>query len=151
MNLIVNGTSKEIAEDPNRPLLEILREEFGLTGTKYGCGEGMCGACTVLVEGKRVFSCVTATASVAGKRITTIEGLAKEGGLHPVQEAFLKEGAVQCGYCTPGMIMSTVALLEAKPKPSQLEIVKWLHGNLCRCCGYPKIVRAVQRASGTFQ
>ena len=150
MNLIVNGTAKEIAEDPHRPLLEILREEFGLTGVKYGCGEGMCGACTVLVEGKRVFSCVTATASVAGKRITTIEGLAVGGGLHPVQAAFLAEGAAQCGYCTPGMILSTVALLEAKPKPSPAEITKWLHGHLCRCCGYPKILRAVQRASGTL-
>jgi len=148
MKLIVNGVERETGDDPGRSLLEVLREDFQLTGAKYGCGEGMCGACTVLLEGKRTFSCVTPAAQAAGKRIVTIEGLPQGDRLHPVQEAFLKEGAAQCGYCTPGMILSAVALLSAKPKPSQAEIEKWLHGNLCRCCGYPKILRAVQTAAG---
>jgi aerobic-type carbon monoxide dehydrogenase small subunit (CoxS/CutS family) len=119
-----------------------------LTGTKYGCGEGACGACTVLVNGKRTFSCSTPASECAGKKVQTIEGVAKGETLHPVQEAFLAEGAFQCGYCTPGMIMATIALLDHKPDPSDSEIVEWMNTNLCRCCGYPKVLAAVRRAAG---
>ncbi len=114
ITLIVNGKSTTVTTDPTRPLLEVLREDLQLTGTKYGCGDGRCGACTVLIDGKREHSCLTPVADVAGKAITTIEGLATNGALHPVQEAFLAEGAMQCGYCTPGMIMATVALLNSQ-------------------------------------
>ena len=146
--LIVNGENKTITTKADRPLLAVLREDLQLTGTKYGCGEGRCGACTVLIDGKRAHSCLTSVADAAGKKITTIEGLAKDGKLHPVQEAFLAEGAMQCGYCTPGMIMTTVALLESKPHPSDEEILEWVNGNLCRCNGYPKILQAIHRAAG---
>jgi aerobic-type carbon monoxide dehydrogenase small subunit (CoxS/CutS family) len=146
--LIVNGESKTVASEAERPLLAVLREDLQQTGTKYGCGEGRCGACTVLIDGKREHSCLTKIADAAGKNITTIEGLVKDGALHPVQEAFLAEGAMQCGYCTPGMIMATVALLESKPHPSDEEILEWMNGNLCRCNGYPKILRAIHRAAG---
>jgi aerobic-type carbon monoxide dehydrogenase small subunit (CoxS/CutS family) len=146
--LIVNGESKTITTEAARPLLAVLREDLQLTGTKYGCGEGRCGVCTVLMDGKREHSCLTTIADAAGKKITTIEGLAENGVLHPVQEAFFAEGAMQCGYCTPGMIMATVALLETKPHPSDEEILEWINGNLCRCNGYPKILRAIRRAAG---
>jgi len=145
----VNGTKRSVTTDPQRPLLEVLREDFGLTGTKYGCGEGVCGACTVLVDGRRVLSCHTPVGDVAGKAVLTIEGLARGERLHPVQEAFLAEGAMQCGYCTPGMILSAVALLQTNPHPSEQQIVEGMNGNLCRCNGYLRIVRAVQRAAGT--
>jgi aerobic carbon-monoxide dehydrogenase small subunit len=118
-----------------------------LTGAKFGCGEGECGACSVLVDGKRVFSCSTAVADVAGKSVTTIEGLGKDGALHPVQEAFVAEGAYQCGFCTTGMIMTAVALLNEKPKPTDAEIIEGMNGNLCRCCSYPKILTAIRRAA----
>jgi aerobic-type carbon monoxide dehydrogenase small subunit (CoxS/CutS family) len=146
--LTVNGREYAIKTDPARPLLGVLREDLGLTGAKYGCGEGRCGACTVLMDGKRVHSCQTPVADAGGKAITTIEGLAKNGVLHPVQEAFLAEGAMQCGYCAPGMIMATVALLERSPHPGDEEILEWMNGNLCRCNGYPKILRAIRRAAG---
>jgi aerobic carbon-monoxide dehydrogenase small subunit len=146
--LTVNGKQHSVTTDPQRPLLDVLREDLGLTGTKYGCGEGRCGSCTVLVDGKRTHSCQTPVADVSGKAITTIEGLAKNGALHPVQEAFLAEGAMQCGYCTAGMIMTTAALLESKPQASDEEVLDWMNGNLCRCNGYPKILRAIRRASG---
>jgi aerobic-type carbon monoxide dehydrogenase small subunit (CoxS/CutS family) len=148
ITLIVNGKSTTVTTDPARPLQDVLREDLQLTGTKYGCGDGRCGACTVLIDGKRTHSCLTPVADAAGKAITTIEGLARNGALHPVQEAFLAEGAMQCGYCTPGMIMATVALLERNAHPSDQEIIDWMNGNLCRCNGYPKILRAIRRAAG---
>ena len=146
--LSVNGQQRRVTTDGNRKLLDILREDLTMTGTKYGCGEGQCGACTVLVDGKPVKSCITSAARVAGGQIQTIEGLADGADLHPVQQAFLDAGAMQCGYCVPGMIMRTVALLEETPSPSQNEIVEALDGNLCRCCGYPKILAAARQAAG---
>jgi aerobic-type carbon monoxide dehydrogenase small subunit (CoxS/CutS family) len=142
----VNGKEKTISTDPQRSLLDVLREELHLTGTKYGCGEGRCGACTVLMNGQRILSCVTPVAQADKKSITTIEGLARGDSLHPIPEAFLSEGAMQCGYCTPGMIMTAVALLEKNPKPTDEEISKAMNVNLCRCNGYPKILNAVRRA-----
>lgn len=147
ITLTVNGIKKTITTHPEHPLLDVLREELHLTGTKYGCGEGRCGACTVLMDGKRVLSCVTSVAQANKKSITTIEGLAKGDSLHPVQQAFLAEGAMQCGYCTPGMIMSAVALLEKNPKPTDDEIATAMNVNICRCNGYPKILNAVRRAA----
>ena len=147
LSITVNGEARTVATPGDRTLLEVLREDLHLTGTKYGCGEGACGACSVLVNGKRVFSCSTQASEVGGKNITTIEGLASGEKLHPVQEAFLTEGAFQCGHCTPGMVIATVALLDRKPRPSDADIVQGLSGNLCRCCGYPKIIAAVHRAA----
>ena len=144
----VNGAEKSVPAEPPRFLLEVLREELGLTGTKYGCGEGECGACTVLVDGRPVRSCRTPVGDAEGKSIVTIEGLVAGGRLHPVQEAFIAEGAIQCGYCTPGMILAVVGLLARKPRPTEAEIVEGLDGNICRCCGYPRIVKAVRRAAG---
>jgi carbon-monoxide dehydrogenase small subunit len=146
VTLNVNGTKKTITTHPERPLLDVLREELHLTGTKYGCGEGRCGACTVLMDGERVLSCVTPVAKADKKSITTIEGLAEGDSLHPVQQAFLAEGAMQCGYCTPGMIMTAVALLEKNPNPTDEQISTAMNVNLCRCNGYPKILNAVRRA-----
>ena len=143
----VNGERRSVATDPDRPLLDVLREDLRLTGTKYGCGEGRCGACSVLIDGRRVFSCRTPAAEAEGKAITTIEGLARGETLHPVQAAFLAEGAFQCGYCTAGMIVAAVALLAAKPAPTDAEIVAGMDRNLCRCGGYPQIVAAVRRAA----
>ena len=148
IQLMVNGRRRTVSTDPDRPLLDVLREDLQLTGAKYGCGESRCGACSVLVEGKRVFSCRVPASSVEGKTIVTIEGLAKGDDLHPVQEAFLEEGAFQCGYCTPGMILAAVALLEEKPRPTDAEIASGMNRNLCRCCSYPNILKAVRRASG---
>ena len=146
MILTVNGKEKTITTDPARTLLDVLREELHLTGAKYGCGEGRCGACSVLMDGQRVLSCVTPVAQADKKTITTIEGLAKGDSLHPVQEAFLTEGAMQCGYCTPGMILTAVALLEKNPNPTDDEIAAAMNVNICRCNGYPKILNAVRRA-----
>jgi len=143
----LNDQSKTVATDPSRPLLEVLREDLDLTGTKYGCGESMCGACTVLVDGAAVRSCVRTVSSVEGKKVTTIEGLSANGKLHPVQEAFLAEKAYQCGYCIPGMIMGLVGALAQKPVPSDDELLKRMNGHLCRCCGYPNIVNAIRRAA----
>ena len=143
----LNGQPRTITTDAERRLLEVLREDLDLTGTKYGCGESECGACTVLVDGAAVRSCVRSVASIAGKKLTTIEGLSPNRKLHPVQEAFLAENAFQCGYCTPGMIMGLVALLDRKPVPSDAEILSRMDGHLCRCCGYPSIVRAIRRAA----
>ncbi len=142
----VNGQARQATSDPGRPLLEVLREDLGLTGAKYGCGEGRCGACTVLLDGKPVRSCITPVADAEGKAILTIEGLAAGGKLHPVQEAFLAEGAVQCGYCTPGMILGVVGLLNQKPKPTDAELLSHLEPYICRCSNYPKILKAVRRA-----
>jgi len=144
----VNGKDRRIETDPARPLLDVLREDLGLTGTKYGCGEGQCRTCTVLMDGKPAASCITPVREAEGRAIVTIEGLAQGGGLHRVQQAFLEEGAMQCGYCVPGMIVRAVALLESNPHPSRAEIVQWMDGNLCRCCGYPRILAAIERAAG---
>jgi aerobic-type carbon monoxide dehydrogenase small subunit (CoxS/CutS family) len=146
--LNINGERRDIRTEPDRALLEVLREDFGLTGTKYGCGEGECRACTVLLDGKAVTSCITPIRAAAGKSITTIEGLAKSANLHPVQKAFAEEGAMQCGYCTPGMILTAVELLERTRKPTEQQMVQALNGNLCRCCGYPNIIAAVRKAAG---
>jgi aerobic-type carbon monoxide dehydrogenase small subunit (CoxS/CutS family) len=145
--LKVNGRDVDVAGDPQRTLLEVLREDLVLTGTKYGCGEGACGACSVIVDGKRVFSCSTPVGDVAGKSMTTIEGLANGDQLHPVQQAFCDANGFQCGYCTSGMIMTTVALLGAKPNPTDDDLRDGMNGNLCRCCGYVTIKEAVKRAA----
>ncbi|MBI3855849.1 MAG: (2Fe-2S)-binding protein [Planctomycetes bacterium] len=147
IELRVNGAARTLQTDPDRTLLSVLRDDLELTGAKYGCGEGQCGACTVLVDGRPVRSCLTAVRAVAGKEILTVEGLEKEGRLHPVQEAFLELGAMQCGFCTCGMILSAVALLNSKPKPTEQDVVQAMNGNLCRCCAYPRIAAAVQRAA----
>lgn len=143
----VNGQERSVTTDPDRPLLEVLREDLQLTGTKYGCGEGQCGACTVLIDGHRVHACQTPMGAVDGRTILTIEGLATGDQLHPVQEAFLAEHAVQCGYCTPGLVLAVVSLLNDHPQPTDAEILTGLQGHLCRCCGYPNILAAVQRAA----
>jgi aerobic carbon-monoxide dehydrogenase small subunit len=144
----VNGQQRAVSTDPQRSLLEVLREELHLTGVKYGCGETECGACSVLIDGERALSCRTPVSEVQGKTVLTIEGLAKGDKLHPVQEAFLAEGAFQCGYCTPGMVLTTVALLAQTPNPTDQQILAALDGNICRCCGYTKILKAVRRAAG---
>lgn len=147
ITLIVNGRKTAVITDPQRPLLDVLREDLKLTGTKYGCGRGQCGACTVLIEGKRSLSCITSVSEASNKEIITIEGLTEGGRMHPVQEAFLEEGAIQCGYCTPGMVLSAVSLLKKIPTPAESEIIEWMNPNLCRCCDYIRIVKAVQRVA----
>ena len=175
LELQINGRAVTVDTDPQRPLLEVLREDLDLTGTKYGCGEGACRACTVLLDGKPVTSCRVEVGSAVGKSVVTIEGLAgmgaaasaaaggaaRDGGggeparniatpaqLHPVQQAFLDAGAMQCGYCVPGMMLTTAALLERNPKPSRAEVIEALDGNLCRCCGYSRMLEAVERVAG---
>jgi aerobic-type carbon monoxide dehydrogenase small subunit (CoxS/CutS family) len=143
----VNGQPREVVVDPARSLLSVLRDDLQLTGCKYGCGEGECGACTVLVEGEAIRSCVTLLKDCAGKRITTIEGLATGDKLHPLQKAFLEKDAMQCGYCTTGMIMSGVALLADHPQPTRDDIVEHMDGNICRCGTYARIIEAIQRAA----
>jgi aerobic carbon-monoxide dehydrogenase small subunit len=143
----VNGQPRQVTTDADRPLLDVLREDLQLTGTKYGCGEGQCGACTVLIDGKRAFSCRTRAESVSEKEVLTVEGLETGDKLHPVQEAFLAEGAFQCGYCTPGMIMNAIALLKEKPRPTDVETAEWMNRNVCRCCSYTRIFAAVKRAA----
>ncbi|HNY39966.1 MAG TPA: (2Fe-2S)-binding protein [Bryobacteraceae bacterium] len=145
--LTVNGTAHSVECEPERPLLDVLREELGLTGTKYGCGEGQCRACTVLLDGKPAPSCLTTMRMANGRTVTTIEGLAARGKLHPAQQAFLDEAAMQCGYCTPGMVLEAAALLEREPNPGEAEIVKAMNQHLCRCNGYPRIVAAVEAAA----
>jgi aerobic-type carbon monoxide dehydrogenase small subunit (CoxS/CutS family) len=145
--LTVNGHARTVTTDPERPLLDVLREDLDLTGTKYACGEGRCGACTVLVDGRSVRACVTDVRRVDKRSIVTIEGLATEESLHPIQEAFVEAGALQCGYCTSGMILQTLALLERKSDPSDREILAALNANICRCNGYPKVLDAVRRAA----
>ena len=147
VTLTVNGRRETVAADPGDRLLEVLRHDLGLTGAKYGCGEGQCGACTVLMEGRAVRSCVTRLAAVGARPVVTIEGLAPADALHPVQEAFLEVEAFQCGYCTPGMIMATVALLRARPDPTPADISRELDRNVCRCGEYPRLVEAVQLAA----
>jgi|SRR5271170_7281794 len=145
--LLINGQSFSVEADPDSRLLDVLREQLDLTGTKYGCGEGQCGACTVLLDGRALRSCMTPISTASGKAIITIEGLAKEDRLHPVQQAFLDEGAMQCAYCTSGMIMSAVSLLNNKQNPSDVEILQFMQGNICRCGTYPRIVAAIRKAS----
>jgi aerobic-type carbon monoxide dehydrogenase small subunit (CoxS/CutS family) len=148
-SLLVNGAEHRIDVPPDESLLSVLRNRLDLTGTKYGCGEGQCGACTVLVEGKPVRACRMSVSSAAGQKITTIEGLERGGRLHPLQEAFLRAEAFQCGYCTSGMIMSSLALLEANPHPSDAQIVRYMDGNICRCGTYSRIIAAIQDAAAT--
>jgi carbon-monoxide dehydrogenase small subunit len=143
-----NGERRSVTTDAGRALLDVLREDLGLTGAKYGCGERECGACSVLVDGKRVFSCRTPVAKVEGKTVVTVEGLAEGEKLHPVQEAFLAEGAFQCGYCTAGMIVAAVGMLAENPKPTDEQIVAGMNRNVCRCCNYPNLIAAVRRAAG---
>ncbi|HEY2459410.1 MAG TPA: (2Fe-2S)-binding protein [Candidatus Acidoferrum sp.] len=145
--LTVNKEQFSVFSDPDTPLLFVLRDELGLTGTKYGCGEGQCGACTVLLGDTPRRSCQLPVSAAAAKPITTIEGLEQDGQLHPVQQAFLDAGAFQCAYCTSGMIMSSVALLQHNPRPTPPEIVQSLQGNICRCGTHPRILDAVQHAS----
>jgi aerobic-type carbon monoxide dehydrogenase small subunit (CoxS/CutS family) len=147
VNMTVNGTARQVESEPDRPLLEVLREDLGLTGTKYGCGEGQCRACTVLLDGKAVTSCRLPVSTAAGKKITTIEGLAQNGKLSSVQQAFAAEGAMQCGYCVPGMILTATALLERTPHPTEAQVVEGMNGNVCRCSGYPRMMSAIQRAA----
>ena len=147
ITLIVNGKERSVATDPQRSLLDVLREDLHITGPKYGCGEAQCGACTVLMDGRPIRSCVLPVSLADKKKITTIEGLADGDRLHPVQKAFLDEGAVQCGYCTPGMILTAVALLKENPRPTDEQIVEAMNGNICRCNGYTKILSAVRRAA----
>ena len=148
IELRVNGASHRVETDPQCSLLSVLRDELALTGAKYGCGEGVCGACTVLVDGKPTRSCNTKVGMVEGRAITTLEGLEGGGKLHPVQQAFLDAGAMQCGYCIAGMIMTSVALLNTNPHPSDAEIIRAMDGNVCRCGTHPKILAAIRAAGG---
>ena len=145
--LNVNDEFYEVAVEPHRTLLEVLRDTLDLTGTKKGCDGGECGSCTVLMDGEAVLSCLVLAVEAQGKRITTIEGLAKDGQLHPLQQAFIDHGAVQCGFCTPGVILSAKALLDRNPKPTEAEVREAIAGNLCRCTGYVKTVEAILAAS----
>ena len=147
IELHVNGTKRRVNASPERSLLSVLRDDLDLTGAKYGCGEGQCGACTVLLDGQAVRSCITRVSAAAGKPIITIEGLEQNGELHPLQEAFLETGAMQCGYCTAGMIMSGVSLLAQNGSPTESEISHGMQGNICRCGTYPRIVAAVRIAA----
>ena len=147
MTLHVNDSQYRIESDTARSLLNVLRNELSLTGSKYGCGEGQCGACTVLIDGRPRRSCITPVGAVAEKRIKTIESMEKNGQLHRLQEAFVEREAMQCGYCTAGMIMSGVALLEKNQNPSENEIVRFMNGNICRCGTYPRIVDAIRQAA----
>jgi len=147
MEVTVNGTRRALREAPDVPLLEVLRDRLGLTGAKYGCGEAKCGACVVLLDGQPVASCVTSVAAAAGREITTIEGVAQDGELHPVQQAFVEADALQCGYCTPGMVVAAVALLRSTPRPTDEQIVTAMQSHMCRCGAYAPIVRAIHLAA----
>lgn len=149
--LHVNGKARPLDADPDRTLLSVLRDDLDLTGSKYGCGEGRCGACTVLIDGRATRSCVTAIGDCEGKQVTTIEGLERDGKLHPLQSAFLEAGAMQCGYCTCGMIMSGVGLLSKNPDPAIADIVKGMEGNICRCGTYARIVVAIRQAAAAMK
>jgi carbon-monoxide dehydrogenase small subunit len=143
----INQEAVQFLCEPRQSLLEVLREELGLTGVKEGCGDGNCGACSVILDGRLVNSCLVLAVEAQGRSVTTVEGIALPGGLHPIQEEFLKHAALQCGVCTPGFIVATKALLDHNPHPSEAEVRQWLAGNLCRCTGYDKIVRAVLSAA----
>ena len=146
IELLVNRARVRVDVDPETSLLNVLREQADLTGTKYGCGEGQCGACTVLLDGVPIRSCLAPVRAAVGKQITTIEGLENGGRLHPLQEAFLEMGALQCGYCTPGMILSGVGLLNKNPSPTREEVLRFMEGNICRCGSYPRILAAMEKA-----
>jgi carbon-monoxide dehydrogenase small subunit len=150
-SFIVNGNEYEVIIEPHMLLIDVLRDEMGLTGTKYACGAGDCGSCTVLIDGKPSFSCLTLAVTAKGKNILTIEGMADGIALHPIQQAFVEKGAVQCGFCTPGMVLSTKALLDENSEPTRDDVKTALAGNLCRCTGYVKIVDAVEVAAGTMR
>lgn len=143
----LNDKSVSVTTDGDRPLLWVLRTDLGLTGTKYGCGKGLCGACTVMVDDRAVRSCVIPVRSVKGKEVLTIEGLATNGKLHPIQEAFVKHDALQCGFCTPGMILNAYGLLLKNPQPTKAQIIQGMEGNLCRCAAHSRIIQAVQSAA----
>lgn len=147
MELIINGQKHELQIDSGKNLLEVLRDDLHLTGTKYGCGEGQCGSCTILLEGRPVRSCITPADNAAGREIITVEGLEQDGQLHPLQEAFLEEDAFQCAYCTSGMIMSGVALMNKNPEPSRRQIINAMQGNICRCGTYSRIITAITQAA----
>ena len=147
ISFVLNGSAVLIEADPARRALDVLREDLGLTGTKEGCGQGECGACSIIVDGVVKLSCLMTAAQLEGREIVTIEGVAADGELHPVQAAFVEHGAVQCGFCTPGMVISAVNFLEGNPEPSREEVREALSGNLCRCTGYQKIVDAVEGAA----
>ena len=151
LQFTINGTPRKISVDGNRPLLWVLRADLGLTGTKYGCGEGLCGACTVLIDDEAVRSCHTPVRDIRGKRVVTIEGLAAGGELHPVQKAFVAHDAFQCGYCTPGMILQAVAFLRQNPEPSTADIMDALEDNLCRCGAHKRIIQAIQAAASKIK
>ena len=147
MELNINGARRRVEAEPDAPLLEVLRDELGLTGAKYGCGEGQCGACTVLIDGKPTRSCILPVGGLSDKAIETVEGVARGAALHPVQQAFVDADALQCGYCTSGMVVAAVALLRKTPSPTDTQIAQALQGNVCRCGAYPRIVRAVRLAA----
>lgn len=147
----VNGDPQQFLCDPDTTLLDALRDEMGLTGSKEGCGSGDCGACTVMLDGEMVCSCLVLAPEAEGRQVSTIEGVAEGGQLHPIQRKFLEHGALQCGFCTPGFIVASKALLERNPNPSETEVRYWLAGNLCRCTGYDKIVRAVMDAAAELR
>jgi aerobic-type carbon monoxide dehydrogenase small subunit (CoxS/CutS family) len=149
--LNINGSGRRIDAASDRSLLSVLRDDLDLSGSKYGCGEGQCGACTVLIDGQASRSCITTVGAAAGRKITTIEGVEKNGRLHPLQQAFLEADAFQCGYCTPGMIMSSIALLSRNPNPSELDVVRFMEGNVCRCGTYPRIVTAIRKAAQSMK
>ncbi len=151
IRFVLNGNAVQIEAPADRRVVDLLREDLGLTGTKEGCGGGECGACTILVDGESRLSCLMLAAQLEGRAVTTIEGMARDGVLHPVQEAFVRCGAVQCGFCTPGMILSASALLKQRPDAGRLEIRAGLSGNLCRCTGYAKIVDAVEEAAAELR
>lgn len=147
ITLFVNGKEYELNVESDELLIDVLRDKLRLTGTKKGCGTGDCGACTIILDGRAVTSCLILAVAVNGKEIITIEGLEQSGQLHPIQEAFVQHGAIQCGFCTPGMIMTTKTILDANPNPTEAEIRAGIAGNLCRCTGYTKIVEAIQAAA----
>jgi len=151
VSTVVNGDPVEFLADPSMTLLDALRDELNLTGSKEGCGSGDCGACSVIVDGRLVCSCLMLAAEAEGRRVDTIEGLAQGGRLHPLQQKFLEHAALQCGFCTPGVLMSAKALLDANPDPTETEARYWLAGNLCRCTGYDKIIRAVMDAAAELR
>jgi len=147
LKLKVNGDDYEVFVEPHRTLLEVLNNNLDLTGTKYGCGSGECGACTVLIDGRPVLACLTLAVSVEGKDITTIEGLSDGERLHPIQQALVEHGAIQCGFCTPGFVLKAVALLDENPNPSEEQVREYMRGNLCRCTGYVKIIEGILAAA----
>jgi carbon-monoxide dehydrogenase small subunit len=147
IRLVVNGTSHEVEVPTYRTLLDCLRNDLGLTGSKEGCGVGVCGACTILLDGKMISSCIALAVFADGREVTTVEGLAEDERLHPVQRAFIDAGGIKCGICTPGQIVAAKALLDTNPNPSETEIREWMLGNLCRCTGYYKIIESIQTAA----